>query len=87
MGYVVGRCDVLDILEESAVFHRPIVIDLEDGSHFEDKVKDVVTHDGEDFAVFEEHETTPVSKICDCCRAEPFEHTYAGLYGPPIELQ
>ena len=41
-------------------------------------VRDVVTHDGEDFAQFEAHDDIPVSIISDCSHAEPHINGYDG---------
>ena len=86
MGHLVARCDVLDVLEEAAVVRKPILVELRDGHRFEDRVKDVVTQDGEDFAVFEFHAMTPVSSIKNARRAESREPTYAGKRGQSHEM-
>jgi hypothetical protein len=78
MGHVVDRSDFLDVLEESATLRRPVEVQLKDGHRFEDIARQVVTQDGEDFAVFEAHESLPIRSISDCRRAEPLEPSYAG---------
>jgi Rho-binding antiterminator len=78
MGHRVGRCEFLDVLEESAVTHRAVAVELVDGTRFTDDVKDVVTENGEDYAVFQQHDRVPVSDIADCNRAEPDAQTYSG---------
>jgi hypothetical protein len=81
MGHVVDRSDFLDVLEESAVLRRPVLVQLRDGHRFEDIARRVVTEDGEDYAVFEQHDSLPLSSISDCRRAVPREDTYAGKRG------
>jgi Rho-binding antiterminator len=71
MGTKLDRCDFLDVLEEAAVLRRPVVVELREGTVFEDRVRDVVTEQGEDFAVFVDHARVPVSDIADCRRATP----------------
>lgn len=46
-------------------------VTLTDGQHFVDHVKDVVTEDGEDWAVFKDHARISVDDIRDCASAEP----------------
>lgn len=65
------RCDLLDVLEEAAVIHEPVQVELRDGQRFVDRVKTVVTESGEDFVVFQDHARVPVSQIADC---EPSSH-------------
>ncbi len=65
------RCDFLDVLEEAVVLKKPVKVELRDGQRFVDRVKDVVTAAGEDFAEFEDHARIPVTQIVDC---EPTSH-------------
>lgn len=65
------RCDFLDVLEEAVVFKKPVKVELRDGQRFVDRVKNVVTAAGEDFAEFEDHARIPVTQIADC---EPTSH-------------
>ena len=51
--------------------HRPIAVALRDGSRFIDVVIDVVTENGEDYAVFHSHERVPVTEIAASTRADP----------------
>jgi transcriptional antiterminator Rof (Rho-off) len=81
MGHRVDRCDFIDVLEESAVTHRAVSVELVDGRRFIDEVKDVVTEDGEDWAVFRAHDRVAVSDISDCLRAEPDRQGHAGRTG------
>jgi hypothetical protein len=74
MGHQVDRCDFIDLLEESAVTGLPVSVRLKNGTHFVDRVRDVITENGEDFAAFREHGRMPVSEIRDCTRAEPLKH-------------
>ena len=46
------------------------------GQHFVDQVNDVVTQEGQDWAVFAEHDWVKLNDIDDCARAEPREPTY-----------
>jgi transcriptional antiterminator Rof (Rho-off) len=71
MGHQIDRCDFLDVLEEAAVLHRPVLVELREGTVFEDRVRDVVTELGEDFAIFVDHARVPVSDIAHCRRASP----------------
>ncbi len=66
----IGPCDHLDVLEESVVRKRPVHVQLFDGSSFTDQVQDVVTENGEDFALFAEKGRVPVRKMRSCIRAE-----------------
>jgi Rho-binding antiterminator len=78
MGHVLDRGDILDILEESVTSGRPIAVELRSNKRFVDQVSDVVTQDGQDWAIFKTHEPAPISDIHSCGRAEPWEPTYAG---------
>lgn len=78
MGHVVDRSDFLDVLEESATLRRPVEVHLRDGHRFEDIARQVVTQDGEEYAIFEQHASLPMKSISDCRRAAPVEPTYAG---------
>jgi transcriptional antiterminator Rof (Rho-off) len=81
MGHVVDRSDFLDVLEESATLRRPVEVHLRDGHRFEDIARQVVTQDGEEYAIFEQHASLPMKSISDCRRAAPVEPTYAGTRG------
>jgi Rho-binding antiterminator len=81
MGHVVERSDFVDMLEESVTTRRPVSVLLRDGRRFEDVVREVVTQDGDDFAIFEQHAATPIRTISDCSRAQPWEPTYSGKRG------
>jgi hypothetical protein len=71
-------CDIVDMLEEAAVSRRPVAVELRSNKRFTDHVRDVVTEDGEEWAVFATHESVPVRHIHNCSRAVPWEPTYAG---------
>jgi hypothetical protein len=71
MGHRMDRCDVLDMLEEAVVTRRGVVVDTFDGKHFADRVRDIVMEDGEEWAVFRDHDKVPVGEITYCGRAEP----------------
>lgn len=65
----LGRCDFIDVLEEAAIRHTPVGIELRGGESFIDRVADVVTEEGVDWAVFEAHPRVPVVQIKACTRA------------------
>jgi Rho-binding antiterminator len=65
------RCDFLDVLEESSITGRNVAVTLLGGEFFLDGVKDVVTQDGEDWAVFRDHAWVAVSDIEGCIPARP----------------
>ena len=67
----VGRCDFIDVLEEAVLRHRPVAVHLREGEAFIDEVVDVVTEQGDDFAVFKSHERVSVGRIRSVTRAEP----------------
>lgn len=67
----VGRCDFLDVLEEAVLKHRPVAVQLREGEAFIDLVVDVVTEQGDDFAVFKSHERVSVGQILAVTRAGP----------------
>lgn len=67
----LGRCDFLDVLEEAALRRTPVGVQLRSGESFIDRVTDVVTQDGVDWAVFERHERVPVVQVKACTRADP----------------
>jgi hypothetical protein len=78
MGHRLDVGDVIDMLEESAMMKRPIVVRLHDGRIFEDRVQEIVKWQGEDHVVFHDHELTPLVKIKEIQRGRPPELTYAG---------
>jgi Rho-binding antiterminator len=78
MGHQVGRCDFIDMLEESAKMHRPLAVTLRGDTRFADSVRDVVTEAGEDYALFRDHGRVAVSEILDCVWTAPLEPTYDG---------
>jgi Rho-binding antiterminator len=63
MGHQLGSCDFVDVLEEAVLRRSTISVDLRDGRHFSDRVRDVVTEDGADFAVFANHGTIALRDI------------------------
>ncbi|QRK04525.1 hypothetical protein JQX13_30240 [Archangium violaceum] len=67
----VGRCDFLDVLEEAVLKHRPVAVQLREGEAFIDLVVDVVTEQGDDFAIFKSHERVSVGRILAVTRAGP----------------
>jgi transcriptional antiterminator Rof (Rho-off) len=68
---IVGRCSFIDVLEEAVLVHRPVAVALRDGTRFIDVVVDVVTENGEDYAVFHNRERVPVTEIAATTRADP----------------
>ena len=67
----VGRCDFIDVLEEAVLRRRPVAVQLRAGEAFIDEVVDVVTEQGDDFAVFRSHARVPVGDILAVTREEP----------------
>ncbi|HTL35123.1 MAG TPA: hypothetical protein VL326_18470 [Kofleriaceae bacterium] len=78
MGHRLDVGDVIDMLEESAMMRRPVVVQLSDGRIFEDRVKEIIKWEGEDQVVFKDHELTRLSNISSVQRARPPELTYSG---------
>lgn len=78
MGHRLDVGDVIDMLEESAMMRRPVVVQLQDGRIFEDRVQEIIKWEGEDHIVFKDHELTPLSRISGVQRARPPELTYSG---------
>jgi hypothetical protein len=78
MAHQLDRCSIVDILEEAVVTRRGVAVELRSNKHFVDDVREVVTRDGEDWAIFKAHEPVAVSDIHHIARAEPREATYAG---------
>ena len=78
MGHRLDRGDVIDMLEESVVRQMPVVVHLQDGRIFEDRVKEIGKYEGEDYVAFADHEFTPLRHISSCQRARPPAHSYAG---------
>ena len=78
MGHRLDVGDVIDMLEESKMLRRPVVVELRDGRVFEDRVQEIVKWNGEDHVVFHDHELTPIGAISSTRRGRPPEFTYAG---------
>jgi hypothetical protein len=83
MGHIIERCDVIDILEESARLHRPVAVELKGGGHFVDETRDVVTGDDGEWAVFRTHDRVLIDDIASASPAEPPESTYRGKHLSP----
>lgn len=66
----VGRCDFLDVLEEAVLRRRAVTVQLRAGDSFIDEVVDVVTEQGDDFAVFRSHARVPVGDILSVSRED-----------------
>ena len=81
MGHIVESCDFLDVLEEAATLGTEVAIDLRDGGHFTDSVRDVVTEDGQDFALFKNHGRVALHAVSDARRAAPRVDSYEGKLG------
>ena len=71
MGQNIGRGDFIDVLEESVSRGHNVAVSLRGGQHFIDRVRDIVSQDGEDWAIFRDHAWVSVSDIEDCMRAQP----------------
>jgi len=78
MGHLLDIGDVIDMLEESAITRRPIIVELRAGRVFEDRVREIIKWQGEDHVVFHDHELTRLGAISRCRRAWPPVLTYAG---------
>jgi len=76
MSHLVDSCDFIDMLEESAKMHRPIIVTLSGGSRFEDTVRDLVTEDGQDFVLFRDHGRYPARDVLDCVWTAPRSESY-----------
>ena len=76
MSHQIERCDFIDMLEESAKFHRPIAVTLKGDTRFSDAVRDVVTEDGADYALFRDHGRVALRDILDCAWKEPLPASY-----------
>ena len=76
MSHQVERCDFIDMLEESAKTHRQVAVTLRGETHFSDDVRDVVTEEGEDYALFRDHGRVAVTDILDCVWTAPREESY-----------
>jgi Rho-binding antiterminator len=71
----VGRCDFIDVLEEAVLRRRPVAVELRAGDTFIDQVVDVVTEQGDDFAIFRSHARVPVGDILSVTREPPASTT------------
>jgi transcriptional antiterminator Rof (Rho-off) len=71
----LGNCDFLDVLEETVLMHARARVELLDGTVFEDRVRDVTTHDGVEEVEFANHEPVLLRDIAAITR-EPLAHTY-----------
>lgn len=69
MGHRIDRGDVIDMLEESITTKLPVIVILQDGRTFEDRVKEIGKFEGEDHVAFADHEFTPLRQISSCRRA------------------
>ncbi|AKU92199.1 hypothetical protein [Vulgatibacter incomptus] len=71
----LGRCDFLDVLEESVLMHVDVEVELAGGETFVDRLRDVRTESGVDYAVFLEHPRVEVASIAAVTRRS-LPHTY-----------
>jgi len=78
VGHVVERCDIIDVLEESARFRRPVAVTLTDGHHFIDQVRQVLTEADGEWAVFRMHDRVLIDDLASCTPAAPPEASYRG---------
>jgi Rho-binding antiterminator len=78
MGHLIDRCDFVDVLEESVTTGGAVAVELIGGTRFIDRVRDVYTMDGVDYAEFKDHATVAVPDILAITRAQPFVPSYAG---------
>jgi Rho-binding antiterminator len=66
-----GRCDFVEVLGQSVAGGYNVAVGVRGGQYFIDRVKDVVTQDGEDWVIFRDHAWVAVSDIEECIRACP----------------
>ena len=79
MGHLIERCDFIDMLEESARLHRPVIVELKDGRTFTDQARDVITEaSGDEWVVFRLHDRLSLDAISSCRAAAPTEPSYRG---------
>lgn len=78
MAHIIDRCDVIDVLEESARLHRRVRVTLKNGQHFVDDTRAVETNPDGEWAVFRDHDRILVDDIASAGPAEPPEATYRG---------
>jgi hypothetical protein len=78
MAHQLDVGDIIDMIEESVMKKRPIVVHLRDGRIFEDRAREIVKWEGQDHVVFHDHELTPLHTISSIQRGRPPEMTYAG---------
>ncbi len=71
----LGRCDFLEVLEESVLMRAELEVELSDGAIFRDRLLDVRTESGLDVAVFETHPPAAVGDVIAVTR-ERIVHTY-----------
>lgn len=81
MAHLIEQCDFLDVLEESVLLKSAVSIELRGGGRFVDRVRDVVTEEGQDFALFVDHGRIPVRSISSAARAAPPVASYDGKLG------
>jgi hypothetical protein len=81
MAHQLDVGDIIDMIEESVMKKRPIVVHLRDGRIFEDRAREIVKWEGQDHVVFHDHELTPLHTISSIQRGRPPELTYAGNRG------
>lgn len=71
----LGRCDFLDVLEESVLMRARVHVTLMDDTSFEDRITDVITKDGQEFVHFAGREPLELRQIATVSR-DPLQHTY-----------
>lgn len=76
----LGRCDFLDVLEETVLMHARVKVELDDDTWFEDHLRDVVTENGLEKVRFANHDPVEVRRISSITR-EPLPHTYPTAEG------
>lgn len=71
----LGRCDFLDVLEESVLMKARTRVELIDGTVFEDRIRDVVTREGHEEIRFEGRDAVRLRDVAAIERPE-IAHTY-----------
>ncbi|HEY7375311.1 MAG TPA: hypothetical protein VIF57_24335 [Polyangia bacterium] len=78
MSHLIDRCDIIDIMEASARTRRAVAVELKEGRHFTDQVRQVNTDDDGEWVVFRQHDRVLVDDISFAAPAEQPEPSYRG---------
>ena len=79
MGHLIDRCDIIDVLEASARTRRAVSVQLKEGRHFTDEVRQVTTEEDGEWALFRLHDRVLIDDISSVApAAPPPEPSYRG---------